>query len=106
MPSFFIAIIPNLLYKYNNRTIIRKGGIIMVCPKCLSQNVNVQVVNTQQIKNKHHGLIWWVCIGWWWWLLFTLPALVVALFAPKRQKIKNKQKSVACCQACGHRWNV
>jgi hypothetical protein len=83
-----------------------KGEVAMVCPKCYSENVNVQVINVQKIKNKHHGLIWWLCIGWWWWMLFTLPALVVAIFAPKRQKIKNKQKSVACCQACGFRWNV
>jgi len=82
----------------------------MKCPKCGSENVKVTVVNEQQIKNKHHGIIWWLFIGWWWvpiwWLFFTLPALIVAIFAPKRKKVLNKQKTVCVCQNCAHRWDV
>ena len=63
----------------------------MKCPKCGSENVTVTVVNEQQIKNKHHGIFWWLCVGWWWvpikWLFFTLPALIIAIFVPKKKKI-------------------
>ena len=40
----------------------------MRCPKCKSDNVNVQVVDETdtRIVAKHHGIIWWILIGWWW----------------------------------------
>ncbi len=82
----------------------------MTCPKCGSENVNVQTVNEVKIKDKHHGIIWWFCIGWWWvpikWLLFTLPALIFKIFGHKKQKVINKTKTVCICQNCGHSWNV
>ena len=81
----------------------------MRCPKCGSQNVNVQVVNEMQLKNAHHGILWWLFVGWWWifvkWIFFTIPALFAA-FLPKRQKIRNKQKGVWVCQNCGNTWNA
>lgn len=80
----------------------------MTCPKCGSSNVSVQAINETQLKNKHHGFLWWLCIGWWWvalkWLMFPLFALLVKIFAPKRQKIKNKHVTMCCCQSCGHSW--
>lgn len=82
----------------------------MVCPKCGSSNVSVQVVNEVQIKNKHHGFFWWLFVGWWWlpikWLFLTVPALIVKIFSRKKQKVINKQKSVCICQACGHTWDL
>ena len=82
----------------------------MVCPKCGSSNVNVQVVTETQLKNKHHGIFWWLCIGWWWipikWIFLTIPALIVKIFAPKKQKLKTKQISVCVCQNCGHSWKA
>lgn len=82
----------------------------MVCPKCQSENVNVQVINEVELKNKHHGVIWWVLIGWWWvffkWLFFFLPALIIKIFGRKKQKVINKQKTVCVCQNCGNRWDV
>lgn len=82
----------------------------MVCPKCGSENVNVQVVTQTQLITKHRGIIWWVCIGWWWvpikWLFLTVPALIVKIFAPKRQKLKQSTASVCVCQNCGHKWEV
>lgn len=82
----------------------------MVCPKCKSENVNVQVINEMYLKNKHHGIIWWCIIGFWWvpikWLCFTIPALIVKIFAPKRHKTVNKQKAMCVCQNCGHTWNA
>lgn len=47
------------------------------------------MVTETQLVDKHHGIIWWICIGWWWifikWLVFTLPALIVKIFAPKNK---------------------
>ena len=70
----------------------------MVCPKCGSNDVNVQVVQETQLTDKHHGIFWWLFIGWWWlplkWLFFTLPALIVKIFAPKRKKLKQNTKNL------------
>lgn len=82
----------------------------MVCPKCKSENVNVQVINEVEIKKKHHGVLWWIFVGWWWlpikWLCFTLPALIFKIFGRKKQKVVNKQKTVCVCQNCGNRWEI
>lgn len=82
----------------------------MKCPKCGSENVSVQVVTETELKEKKHGVIWWVCVGWWWipikWLVFTLPALIVAIFKPKKYKTKTHTKKMAVCNNCGKSWNV
>lgn len=82
----------------------------MRCPKCGSENVSVQMVSESKLKNKRHGLIWWLCIGLWWvpikWLFFTVPALIFKIFAPKRQKIKTIHKTMCVCQTCGHNWKA
>ena len=82
----------------------------MKCPKCGSENVNVQMVTETKLKTKHHGVIWWICIGWWWipvkWLFFTIPALIVKIFAPKKQKLKVNHKAMCVCQSCGHNWQA
>ena len=62
----------------------------MKCPKCGSENVNVQMVTESQLKNKHHSVIWWICIGWWWvplsWLCFFFIKLILKIFGHKKQK--------------------
>ena len=82
----------------------------MTCPKCGSSNVNVQMVTDTQLKNKHHGIIWWLLIGWWWvpikWFFLTIPALLVKIFIPKRQRIKQIHRAVCVCQQCGHTWDA
>ncbi len=82
----------------------------MVCKKCGSNNVNIQVVNEQKLVTKHHGILWWICIGWWWipvkWIFLTIPALLFAIFVGRRKQIKNIQKKVAVCQNCGNTWNI
>lgn len=30
----------------------------MVCPKCGSENVSVQMVTETQLITKHHGILW------------------------------------------------
>lgn len=80
----------------------------MKCPKCGSENVNIQVLNEVKLKNAHHGFFWWICIGWWWlpvkWLVLTVPALLAKIFIPKKQKAVNKTTKNAVCQNCGHSW--
>ena len=82
----------------------------MVCPKCGSENVNVQVVNDVEMKNAHHGFFWWLLVGWWWvpikWLVFTIPALIVKIFGSKKKKLVTRSHTVCVCQACGHRWDI
>ena len=82
----------------------------MFCPKCGSEKVNVQMVSEAQLAPKHHGILWWVFIGWWWlpfkWLFFPLLALLAKIFAPKRQKIITSHKSMCVCQNCGYSWNA
>lgn len=80
----------------------------MKCRKCGSENVNVQVVTETKLKTKHHGILYWLLIGWWLkpllWLFLTIPMLIIAIFRPKKQKLKQKNKSVAVCQSCGYKW--
>ena len=82
----------------------------MTCPKCGSQNVNVQIVNETQLKTKHKGVLYWLLVGWWWlpikWLFLTIPALIVKIFKPKKQKVKNIRHSMCVCQNCGHSWEI
>ncbi|MBY6932281.1 hypothetical protein [Clostridium botulinum] len=78
----------------------------MQCPKCSSDNVNVQAISI--VKDKKHGCLYWLFIGWWlemlMWIFLTLPWLIIKIFKPN--KINTKVKSYAVCQNCGHKWNV
>lgn len=82
----------------------------MVCPKCGSNYVQIQIVNEVKLKDKHHGALWWIFVSWWWlpikWLIFTLPALIFKIFGHKKQKAVNKQVKVCICQQCGNKWNA
>ena len=104
----------------------------MNCPKCGSANVDMQlhqenvgsstVTKTKsKYKQKGHGLLWWLCIGWWWWMvdlilwIFAFPfPFLVQLF--KRKKYAGKStsvsstrneiayKTICLCKSCGHNW--
>ena len=82
----------------------------MICPKCGSNHVNVQMVSESQLKTKHRSVLWWLFIGWWWlpfkWIFLTIPALIVKILVPKRQKIVNKYYSMCVCQSCGYSWRA
>ena len=82
----------------------------MKCPRCGSDNVAVQAVQQTKLVDAHHGFLWWSCVGWWWvafkWLVLTMPALIVWLFHPKRQRVKQRTVSTAVRQDCGHSWTV
>lgn len=82
----------------------------MKCPKCGSENVNVQMVSESQLKNKHHSIWYWIFIGWWWrpllWLFLTIPMLLGKLFGHKDKKLVTQHNSMAVCQNCGHSWKA
>lgn len=116
----------------------RQGGI--TCSRCGSNNVQVQVIQENQggstitkttgkMKEKRHGLLWWLFIGWWWWMVdlcfwvFAFPyRLIVGLFAkvffPRKKKYTTTStsvsstsnrivyKKVCTCQNCGYSWNI
>lgn len=82
----------------------------MKCSKCGSENVTVQVVTEQELKEKKHGILYWLCIGWWLkpilWLFLTLPMIIIAIFKPKKYKTTNHTKKMAVCNNCGKSWKV
>ena len=80
----------------------------MKCPKCGSENVNIQMVTDVKEKAKK-GWLYWLFIGWWWepiaWLFLTLPKLLIAIFGKKTKTVSKTHKE-AVCQSCGHSWRV
>ena len=91
----------------------------MVCPKCGSENVNVQSVETgsvgmsqTNIYKKHHGLLYWLFIGWWIWIFKLLVLPFKILFGSKKKigsattisGTKNVLSTRAVCQSCGYQW--
>lgn len=76
------------------------------CPKCGNNNVVVQVVSEIKSEKQKHSFGWWLFIGWWLelilWIFQFIPRLLIALFAPEKQKIVTTHKSVAVCQNCGN----
>ena len=78
----------------------------MKCRKCGSENVNVQAVT--HVKNKKHGILYWMLVGWWFepimWFFLTMPWLFIKIFKPK--KVKSKTHKMAICQDCGKSWRV
>jgi len=77
----------------------------MTCPKCGSENVNVQMVQ-DSAKSKHNGrgIIWKFCR-----LLLIICTCGLWLIVGKskgKTKTKIKNKSVCVCQSCGHSWDA
>lgn len=84
----------------------------MKCPKCNSENVTVQMITEQKLKEtkKKHGCLYWLFIGWWLkpllWLFFTVPMIIIAICRPKKQEIVTNTKKMAVCNNCGNSWEV
>jgi hypothetical protein len=95
------------------------------CPKCGGSNISYQLVQTGSIgagtnrvvieaPKKSHGLLYWcsgawvfkfvwlIAIGWWWRLLFGGKKHSGLNFHVN----KNRNKTMAICQTCGHTWKV
>lgn len=110
----------------------------MVCPICRSTSIQINTFQEQKgrktvtktkskYKEKGHGILWWLYVGWWWWIidLFSwfilfIPRLILRIFAAPYKKKKyvgssktvsktdNKihYKTICVCQNCGHKWSV
>lgn len=106
----------------------------MVCPKCGGEHVTTQVMQEQtgsktttktksKYKEKGHGCLWWLFIGWWWWffdlILWSvafIPRLIIKLNQKKKyageststSTTKNKYgyRTICVCQDCGYRWEA
>lgn len=83
----------------------------MNCPKCKSNNISIQVLNSVELVKKHNSFLWWITIGWLWvlfkWIFFTLPALIFKIFGiGKKYKTRNIEAKKAVCQNCGYTWNI
>ena len=81
----------------------------LICQKCGSDNVNVQMTTETVEKTKRRGILWWLFIGSWWvpikWIFLTIPALIVKIFSRKRTTTKTVHHKHIVCQACGHSWS-
>lgn len=104
----------------------------MICPKCGSDNVDVQVIQENQgsvtktytkskYKEKGRGCLWWCFVGWWWWIieLFLwifafIPMALLRIGRKKKYKGSSTSKEVTSnkikyqrmfvCKDCGHYW--
>ena len=104
------------------------------CPKCNSINVDFQVFQEEvgsvtksktksKYKEKRHGIIWWICVGWWWWIVDVflwfiafIPMALLRIGRKKKYKGKSstktntknviKYKTKAICKDCGYSWNA
>ena len=97
----------------NTRIVVVSNMSRNECPKCGSTNITFQVLTNTIQKNKHHGILWWLVIGWWWipvkWIFFTGLALfffILKLFGVRKKKNVIIDRKIQVCQNCGHYWNV
>ena len=93
------------------------GGI--VCARCGSNNVNVQVIQENQggttitktksiSKEKKHGILWWLFIGWWWWMIdifFWIFLFPLRLFVGILNRVFKKKKYVTKSTSIGNTSN-
>lgn len=73
-----------------------KSGL--VCPKCGSRNVSVQVVEKQKKRGCFASLMWI--------LLAVCTCGITLLLIPALSRKGSKTLTFAVCQNCGHRWKV
>lgn len=77
----------------------------MICPKCGSQNVNVQIVQMgAKSSTKGKGCLF----GLMRLLLIICTCGLWLLLGKKKSKTKTtfKNEKVAVCQSCGNQWNI
>ena len=77
----------------------------MTCPKCKSENVTVQVVQTNmQTRERGRGCLWSIGRGFLICCTFGLWLLVGKSKGKNNTKIKSESQAV--CQNCGNRWTI
>lgn len=85
----------------------------MICPKCGSEDVKVQVVSEEVVRVHKHGWVYWLCVSWWIWIfkamfwLLTSPYQLLKGAKGKTEKYSNTEHSTMCvCQKCGNTWKI
>lgn len=73
----------------------------MQCPKCKSENVNIQMVNTK-IRTNNAGIIH--ACGRLFLIVCTCGLWLLVPSRKENSKVKNS--SMAVCQNCGNTWKV
>lgn len=100
----------------------------IVCPKCGSNNIELQVQQEttksvtktkSKYKEKGHGILWWLCVGWWWWMIdlflwlfMFIPRVLLRIGRKKKYSGKSKSttknkityETICLCHDCGHNW--
>lgn len=104
----------------------------MFCPSCGSEDIYIQTVQENlggevntvtrgKVKQKGHGCLYWVLIGWWWWIIDAVIWIVafpfrLAFGLLKKKKYKYSEKTttvqnntiqyrnICTCQNCGNTW--
>lgn len=75
----------------------------MTCKKCGSSNVSIQIEQIgSETSYRKRGCLW--TIGRWFLILCTCGLWLLIGRAAGKGKTKNKNKTVAICQSCGHKW--
>lgn len=132
--DIFGELITNPQMPVENTPIERTQRKALVCPHCGSddisidtfqENLGTSTVSNQsfKVKQKGHGLLWWLFIGWWWWIIdlclwiFVFPLRLLAQIF-KKKKYKGTAttvsqsinevvyKKVLTCRSCGHSWTA
>ena len=104
----------------------------MRCPNCGSHDIDIQVhqeniggatvtKTKSKYREKGHGCLWWLVIGWWWWAVdlclwvFAFPFRLIAQLFKKKKYVGNatsvsstknevQYRTVHLCKSCGHHW--
>lgn len=101
----------------------------MVCPKCQSENVMIQQVQTgatsrtkTKVYSTHHGFLWWIFVGSWWWIVDLMIKITLffctgglSMFFRHKHKVGQekgitrttvKNSTMCTCQNCGYSWKI
>jgi DNA-directed RNA polymerase subunit M/transcription elongation factor TFIIS len=77
----------------------------MICPKCGSEKVNIQMVQTgAKSSTKGKGCLF--TLGRWLLIICTLGLWLLLGKKKAKTKTKFENQKVAICQNCGNTWNV
>ena len=77
----------------------------MLCPKCKSENVEIQIVNDKSVtRTKKTGCLWG--IGRLILIICTCGLWLIIGKRKEKSKTTFTTKKIAVCKSCGHSWGV
>ncbi len=69
--------------------------IKLVCKKCNSNNINIQIVNEKKSRS---------CLSVFFWIILAICTFGIVLLIPLLRGTNSKSKKYYVCQNCGHTW--